>query len=494
VALCHNTLTSYKAKVKVTNKKKKTIFVHGKFEVLHPGHLRLLKFAKESGAFLEVGVYADSMGKYFVPEDLRLEALGSSIFVDRAFILDILPEEYIRNNQPDIVIKGSEHENMYNPEAEVLKEYGGKLIFSSGDSRFSSIELLRAELNTIDLSSIKKPQEFCERHKFDYQALKSTLDRFEGIKTIVIGDTIVDEYIACEALGMSQEDPTIVVTPLLSEKFLGGAGIVAAHTKGLGAKVSFFTVLGCDETAIYAKKKLSEYGIDSFCYSDDTRPSNLKQRFRAGNKTMLRVNHLKQHHISLELQKAILKDIKKEIKSAQVLIFSDFSYGCLPQKMIDEIITYGKKYNLIMSADSQSSSQTGDISRFNEMTLVTPTEREIRLAVDDFESGLIVISDKLKNKSNPKNIFITLASEGVIVNKYNGENKLFTDRLPAMNTNPKDVAGAGDSMLSTASLALAAGADIWQAAYLGSIAAACQVSRVGNLPLQKVDILKELEI
>jgi sugar/nucleoside kinase (ribokinase family) len=128
------------------------------------------------------------------------------------------------------------------------------------------------------------------------------------------------------------------------------------------------------------------------------------------------------------------------------------------------------------------------------MTLVTPTEREIRLAVDDFESGLIVISDKLKNKANPKNIFITLASEGVIVNKYNGENKLFTDRLPAMNTNPKDVAGAGDSMLSTASLALAAGADIWQAAFLGSIAAACQVSRVGNLPLQKKDILKELEI
>jgi rfaE bifunctional protein kinase chain/domain len=479
-------------KIKNDYKNKKIVFVHGKFEVLHPGHLRLLKFAKENGDILVVGVYADSLGNHFVPEDLRLEALQSSIFVDEAVLLDLPPAEFIAKLKPAIIVKGSEHENNFNPESHVLKEYGGKLIFSSGDNRFSSIELLRAELNNIDFSSIQKPKEFCNRHKFDYEDLKRTINLFDGIKAIVIGDTIVDEYIACEALGMSQEDPTIVVTPLLSEKFLGGAGIVAAHTKGLGAKVSFFTVLGCDDAAIYAKEKLAEYSINSFCYSDDTRPTNLKQRFRAGNKTMLRVNHLKQHHISMELQAEILQEIEKEIKSAQVLIFSDFSYGCLPQRMIDQIILLGKKYGLIMSADSQSSSQTGDIAKFNDMTLVTPTEREIRLAVDDFESGLIVISDKLKAKANPKNIFITLASEGVIINKYNSKDEFFTDRLTAMNQNPKDVAGAGDSMLSTASLALAVGADIWQAAYLSSIAAACQVSRVGNLPLKKEDIEKEL--
>ena len=481
-------------KIKNDYKNKKIVFVHGKFEVLHPGHLRLLKFAKENADVLVVGVYADNMGKHFVPEDLRLEAVLSSIFVNHAVLLDIPVTEFIAKLKPAVIVKGSEHENNFNPESNILKEYGGKLIFSSGDNRFSSIELLRAELNNIDFSSIQKPKEFCGRHKYDYEVLKQTLTKFHDIKTIIIGDTIIDEYIACEALGMSQEDPTIVVSPLFNEKFLGGAGIVAAHTKGLGAEVSFFTVLGCDDAAVYARNKLNEYGINSFCYTDDTRPTNLKQRFRAGNKTMLRVNHLKQHHISIELQTLILKDIEKEIKNAQVLIFSDFSYGCLPKKMIDEIINLGKKYNLIMSADSQSSSQTGDISRFKDMTIVTPTEREIRLAVDDFESGLIVISNKLKAKANPENIFITLASEGVIINKYNSEDELFTDRLPAMNSNPKDVAGAGDSMLATASLALAVGADIWQAAYLGSIAAACQVSRVGNIPLKKEDILKELHI
>ncbi len=475
------------------SKIKKTVFVYGKFEVLHPGHLGLLKFAKENGDRLLVGVYADGHGKCHVPQDMRLEAIQSCMFVDEAFILETTPEEYIKKYMPEIVVKGNEHESRYNAELEIMKSYGGKLIFSSGDSRFSSLELLKSELRDIDASSIKKPMDFPKRHSFEIKDLKNSVETFSSLKVIVIGDTIVDEYIACEALGMSQEDPTIVVSPIMSERFLGGAGIVAAHTKGLGASVSFFSVLGDDKSASFAREKIEEYGVKSFCYTDETRPTNLKQRFRVGNKTMLRVNHLKQHHISKEIQEKILKDLEAEIKDANLLIFSDFSYGCLPQPLIDKIVELGKRHNIIMSADSQSSSQTGDISRLKDMDLVTPTEREIRLAVDDFESGLIVISDKLKNKSNPKNIFITLAAEGLIINKYNGNNEFFTDQLPAMNKNPKDVAGAGDSMLSASSLMLASGADIWQSAYLGSIAAACQVSRMGNVPLKKEDIIREIE-
>ena len=68
-----------------------------------------------------------------------------------------------------------------------------------------------------------------------------------------------------------------------------------------------------------------------------------------------------------------------------------------------------------------------------------------------------------------------------------------TDRLPAMNTAPKDVAGAGDSLLCCASMALAVNADIWQSAYIGGLAAACQASRVGNMPLTAQDIRLEID-
>ena len=67
-----------------------------------------------------------------------------------------------------------------------------------------------------------------------------------------------------------------------------------------------------------------------------------------------------------------------------------------------------------------------------------------------------------------------------------------TDRLPAFNSSPKDVAGAGDSFFTCASLALCTGADIWRASYLGALAAGCQVSRVGNTPLMLADLAAEL--
>jgi len=206
---------------------------------------------------------------------------------------------------------------------------------------------------------------------------------------------------------------------------------------------------------------------------------------------MLRVNHLKQHAISQELQDKIVHKIQKNAAELDLIIFSDFSYGILTNDIVNKIIEIGKENKIEMVADSQSSSQIGDIAKFKNMTLVTPTEREIRLALGDFESGLVVLSEKFTADSHPKYIFTTLGAEGVMI--YNTHaNELLTDNITALSTNVKDVSGAGDSLLTCSSMALCVGADIWQSAYLGSIAAAIQVSRVGNIPIDKKEILKEL--
>jgi len=100
------------------------------------------------------------------------------------------------------------------------------------------MDLLQKEF----LSFNSKPQhsfEYISRHKIEFENLKKIIDSFSSLKVLVIGDTIVDEYITCEPLGMSQEDPTIVVSPLASNKFIGGAAIVASHAKTLGADVKF---------------------------------------------------------------------------------------------------------------------------------------------------------------------------------------------------------------------------------------------------------------
>ncbi len=145
-------------------------------------------------------------------------------------------------------------------------------------------------------------------------------------------------------------------------------------------------------------------------------------------------------------------------------------------------------------ADSQSSSQVGDVSRFKGTRLMTPTEREARLALRDFSSGLAVVAQSLQERARTKNVMITLGAEGLLIYApaANGGG-WHTDRLPSFNTAPKDTAGAGDSLLTCASMAMAVGCDTWQAAYLGSLAAACQVGRIGNIPLKPTDLLAEMQ-
>jgi len=468
----------------------KRVFVNGDFNILHPGHLRLLKFAKESGDYLTVALNNDTINKKGVNEEIRLESINATSYVDEAFILEQSVLEYIKEAKPDVVVKGKEHEDKDNPELEILKQYGGKLIFSSGEIGFSSLDLLYDNFSN-PISNIVHSYQFIKRHSVLANNIEKTIDNFKKLNVLVIGDTIIDEYITCDPVGMSQEDPTIVVTPLSSKKFIGGAAIVASHAKTLGASVSYISVTGDDINYDFTKQYLEELEIDIALFKDTTRPTTLKQRFRAQNKSLLRVNHLKQHDISIEIEEKILTKIKNIKENIDLIIFSDFSYGVLTPKLISQIEAIASQQNIFIVADSQSSSQIGDISKFNNMLLVTPTEREIRLALNDFDSGLVVISEKLHKKSKNKYVVTTLGSEGILIYNSN-KDELLTDNISALNQNAKDVSGAGDSFLTSASMALCMGASIWEASYLGSICAAIQVSRVGNIPIKKDEVLREL--
>lgn len=468
----------------------KKVFVYGDFNILHPGHLRLLKFAKDSGNYLIVGVNSDKLSDKEITENIRLESLKATSYVDEAFVMRESSFEWIKKYKPDIVVKGKEHQNKENLELDVINAYGGKLLFTSGEIGFSSIDLLKKEFYRMSYH-VEHNHTYLQRHKIKLADLKKIVGDFSDLNVLVIGDTIVDEYITCEPLGMSQEDPTIVVSPLANNKFLGGAAIVASHARTLGADVKYISVTGIDENSKYVKKGLQELNINVSLYEDSTRPTTLKQRFRANGKTLLRVNHLKQHSIDANIEKDIIEEVEQEIDKFNLIVFSDFSYGLLTKNVINKVSTLANERNILTSADSQSSSQVGDISKFKDMTLVTPTEREIRLSLNDFESGLVVLSNKLCDVSNDRYIFTTLGAEGVLIyNSIQGE--LITDSISALGSSVQDVSGAGDSLLIASSMALATGASIWKSAYLGSLASAIQVSRIGNVPIKKDEILKEL--
>jgi rfaE bifunctional protein kinase chain/domain len=471
---------------------KSIAFISGNFNVVHPGHLRLLKFAAEHADVLVVGVNSDKTAGVTLPQEMRLDNVRSISVVDYAVGLDVPAATFIKALKPNVVVKGKEFETRLNPEQVAVDSYGGRLVFSSGELRFASLALLERDYSAADLTAIRKPLDFPARHGFDISDLKSTLAKMSGMRVLVIGDLIVDDYVTCDAVGMSQEDPTIVVTPIVSRTFVGGAGGVAAHARGLGAEVRYCTIVGEDEFAKFALDTLEQQGVQCDPFTDSTRPTTRKQRFRALNKTLLRVNHLRHHAASPEIQRKMLAAVEVALPKCDLVLFSCFNYGCLPQDLVNAVTSKARAAGAMLAADSQASSQLGDVSRFQGMALITPTEREARLALNDFETGLAAVGERLITKARAQNLAITLGAEGVLVNTLH-DGTLRTDRLPAFNLSPKDVAGAGDSFFISSAMALRVGTDIWQSSYLGGLAAALQVSRVGNSPLTVAELVNEID-
>ncbi len=132
------------------SKDARIVFVSGNFNIVHPGHLRLLKFARECGDFLVVGVNEHGPGTLSVPSEMRLEGGRAISLVGYAFLLGEPPERFIARLRPAIVVKGKEFERRDNPEQAAVDAYGGKLLFGSGEVQFSSLDLLRREYMEAD--------------------------------------------------------------------------------------------------------------------------------------------------------------------------------------------------------------------------------------------------------------------------------------------------------------------------------------------------------
>tara|TARA_A100001015_G_scaffold316386_1_gene430519 strand:- start:87 stop:1535 length:1449 start_codon:yes stop_codon:yes gene_type:complete len=480
--------------------KKKISLVIGTFNVLHAGHIRLLKYAKEISDYLIVAVNSDKndSSKSLVKQKLRLENLKSLDWVNKSFIWDKSIYELIKKYRPTYVVKGKEHQNKFNLEKDIVKKYKGKLIFGSDQFSFSSLDLIDQELNRFENEKINLPSQYLKRHKIKTIKLKQFPKEIKNLNVAILGDLIVDEYINCEALGMSREQPSIVAKPLESFKFIGGAGIAASHVSSLGANAYLFSMTGNDKLKKFVTTELKKNKVNFYNFSTNSRPTSLKKRFMNNNNSIFRLNILRQLEIDEQQQNKIFYKLKKIIKKLDLIIFSDFNYGFLPQKLVDRVIKMARENKTYLVADSQSSSQIGDIARFKNVNLITPTEHEARVSLKNYDDGLVVISEKLRKITNSDHLILTLGKDGLFIqtknNKKNIKQSFETEKISTLIKEAKDTAGAGDALLVSTSLALASRKyNIYEASLLGAVASAIQVSKIGNIPLQNAEIQRFLK-
>ena len=210
------------------------------------------------------------------------------------------------------------------------------------------------------------------------------------------------------------------------------------------------------------------------------------------NNSVFRLNYLNNKLLSKNLSNKIFNKFEKLSNSIDLVIFSDFNYGCLDKNLTKKISNICLKKNIMISADSQTSSQFGDISQYQDCDLITPTELEARSSLNDSQSGLIILLEKLRKKTKANNILLTQGKDGLLIHHFE-KNNYSNDALTAFNKYPLNTSGAGDALLVGASCALKISNNIWLSAFIGNLMSAIQISREGNTPIHFNELSDEIK-
>lgn len=480
-------------------RKRKVIMCHGVFDVVHPGHLRHLLYAKSKADVLVASLTADqhiAKGRYrpHVPQDLRAINLAAFEIVDYVLIdPEPTPLKNLSLIKPDIFAKGYEYQASGLPlktqaELELIRSYGGEIIFTPGDYVFSSSQLIEAAPPSLRIEKLVTVMEAAD---LTFDKLRHTLDTLGGRPVHVVGDTIVDTFTYTSMIGGQTKTPTISVLFDHKTDYVGGAGVVAEHLKAAGAEVIFSTVLGEDALKDFVLDSLAKSGVECRPVIDKTRPTTNKNAIISGGYRLLKVDTLDNRSISDEIVLTLAKSVATV--KAEALVFSDFRHGMFNRRTIPTL-TDAIPQEIYKVADSQVASRWGNITEFRGFDLITPNEREARFALGDQDSGIRPLAADLYDAARCKTLILKLGDKGVLTCRHNDHQSLdsffvidsFVDRLV-------DGVGAGDALLAYATLSMLASKCELTATIIGSMAAACECEKDGNIPINIEDVHHKLD-
>jgi rfaE bifunctional protein kinase chain/domain len=478
---------------------KKVIMCHGVFDLVHPGHIRHLLYAKEKADILVASLTADThitKAQYrpFVPQDLRALNLAALEMVDFVVIdLNPTPIDNITRIQPDFFAKGYEYaDGGINPktqqELEVLQGYGGEFLFTPGDIVYSSSHLIETGPPNIALEKLLL---LMEADGLDFDRLRRIIETCEGKRVHVIGDTIVDSLTYTTMIGGMTKTPTPSVRFDNCVDFIGGAAVVAKHLRAAGAEVTFSTMLGDDPLKDFVLEGLIDSGVKCIPIIDKTRPTTHKNAYVCGDYRLLKVDTLDNRSITDKQIEQLCDQIEKV--DAEAVVFSDFRHGIFNRRTIPAM-TSATPAGAFRVADSQVASRWGNILEFKGFDLLTPNEREARFSLADQDTGVRPLAAKLHEEAECKTVILKLGDRGVMTCRRAKENDLRSFFVvDSFAENVVDAVGAGDALLAYATLSLLTDESEVAASVLGSMAAALECECDGNIPIGRSDVLGRID-
>jgi rfaE bifunctional protein kinase chain/domain len=304
------------------------------------------------------------------------------------------------------------------------------------------------------------------------------IDRFAAKKIAVIGDVMLDQYFWGPVRRISPEAPVPIVGIERETMQLGGAANVANNIRALGATPILLGVVGADIAAESLRKVLTEQQLSAEgIISDPSRCTTTKVRIIAETQHVVRADREQLHEITPDIEAKLMEVLKRNIATIDAVILEDYNKGVLTERFITQAIELARSHKVPVAVDPKFQ----NFFAFKNVTLFKPNRHEIERATGTMlnTSTEDAIAADLIKRLSCEYLLITLGERGMKLYEKNGAKH----ELPAMVRELRDVSGAGDTVVSTFTLALVSGATPAQAAYLSTCAAGVVCGKVGVQPI-----------
>ncbi|MCG8410160.1 MAG: bifunctional ADP-heptose synthase [Bacteroidales bacterium] len=320
--------------------------------------------------------------------------------------------------------------------------------------------------------------------------IKKIFDSFYQFNILIIGDVMIDSYMWGKVDRISPEAPVPIIMSTKRENRLGGAANVALNIQALGANPILCSVIGTDSKSktfhnLLKKRELSSEGI----IQEQDRITTVKTRIISDNQHMLRVDEETDEELSKSTEEKFINHIFSilETKSVHAIIFEDYDKGCITPRVIEKVVDYANTKKIPSLVDPKKR----NFMHYKNVSLFKPNFKElvegskIDIEKGDFE-GIFSAAQKIHSKLHIEHLLITLSELGVFISS---NNSYLT--IPAEVRDIADVSGAGDTLIGTASLCLAAGLDQDLIAGISNLAGGLVCEKVGVVPINREQLLKE---
>ena len=319
---------------------------------------------------------------------------------------------------------------------------------------------------------------------FSTKRLQQILSRFPRQRILVVGDVMLDRLLKGKVFRISPEAPVPVVEITKESSFPGGAANVARNLRALGSSVGVLGVLGDDDAGAELRGLLEQQGIDTNgLIVDPNRPTTVKTRIVAHNQQMVRFDREKCLELSPALERKVLECFESHLDGVSAVVFEDYAKGVLSQRLLNILQRRAHQTRKTTAADPNSRHRL----RYSGLTAVTPNRAEAFAAAGlpyvepvnkDVlgDEALLRVGQKLLRTWKPRNLLITLGEHGVCLFRPGKK----PHHIPTVAQEVFDVSGAGDTVIATLVLALAAGAGPIEAAEISNHAAGVVVGKVGT--------------